>query len=146
LDLAAYYFDTPGVLLVPIEHLTPDGVSTEFAAAAVARGAWSAAHVALFDAGFARYWQRTAGLASRTATWAPPRRRHVALLADAAVAHPYVQLLNTSAWTLYAADIDPARADAEWLAYLLAHGDRMARTGEVTAAALHNAAWWFERS
>ncbi|MDX2167757.1 MAG: hypothetical protein SF182_11860 [Deltaproteobacteria bacterium] len=146
MDLAPYYFDTAGVLLVPIEHLAPDGVSAEFAAAAVARGAWSPAQVTLFDAGFARYWRRTAALAARTATWAPPRLRHVALLADHRVAHPYVQLLNTSAWTLYASDLDPVRADPEWLAYLLAHGDRMATTGEVTAAALRNAAWWLERS
>jgi hypothetical protein len=143
--LAAYYFDTPGVLLVPVEHLTPEGVSATFADAAIARAAWSEAQHALFDAGFTRYWQRTTALAARTASWAPPRLRHVALLADPAVAHPYVQLLNTSAWTLYATDLDPTRANPEWLAYLLAHGDRMALTGEVTAAALRNAAWWLER-
>ena len=140
--LADYYFGSPGVLLVPIEHLTPTGLTAAFAAAVCERGGWSAAHVALFDAAFSRYWQRSTDLARRTRTWTPPRRRHVAVLADGRVAHPYVQLLNTSAWTLYAGDLDPARSDPEFLAYLLAHGDRMTLTGEVTMAALRNAAWW----
>ncbi|MEO8603651.1 MAG: hypothetical protein ABI629_13845, partial [bacterium] len=143
--LADYYFGTPGVVLVPIEHLTPNGLSAAFAAAAGERAGWSAAQVALFDAAFARYWQRSTDLARRTPTWAPPRCRHVAVLADGRIAHPYVQLLNTSAWTLYASDLDPARSDPEFLAYLLAHGDRMALSGEVTLAALRNAAWWLER-
>jgi len=57
-----------------------------------------------------------------------------------------VQLLNTSAWMLYASDLDPERSHAELVAYLLVHGDRMALTGEVTMAAVHNAAYWFERT
>lgn len=59
---------------------------------------------------------------------------------------PYVQLLNTTTWLLYACDLDPATSHAEFLAYLLAHGDRMAATGEVTQAAVHNAPWWFDRT
>ncbi len=58
---------------------------------------------------------------------------------------PYVQLLNTSAWTLYDCDVDPDSSHPELLAYLLVLGDRMATSGEVATAALHAAAWWFER-
>ena len=53
----------------------------------------------------------------------PPRRgRHAAR-----GSRPYVQLLNTSAWLVYAADVDPAISDPEFLAFVLAVGDRMAR-------------------
>jgi len=146
MQLAEYCFGTPGVLLIPVEHLSPRGVSAVFAAALQRRAGWSAAHVALVDAGFSRYWQRSTALAAQTRSWPAPRRRHMALLADERVAHPYVQLLNVGAWTLYACDVDPQHSDAELLAYLLAHGDRMAERGEVTQAAVRNAAWWLQRN
>ena len=146
LPLSDYYFADPRLVLVPIEHLTPVGMSQAFADAVSAARGWDAARVALFDAAFSRYWQRTSELAARTRTWAPPRLRHVAVLDQPLDIHPYAPLLNTTAWTLYADDLDPQDGDVEFAAYLLAHGDRMARLGEVTAAALHNAAWWFARS
>ena len=85
-------------------------------------------------------------LARRTRTWMPPRIRHAAIVTTETGVRPYAQLLNTSAWTLYADDFDPARSHPEFGAYLFAHADRMALSGEVTLVALHNAAWWIERS
>jgi hypothetical protein len=43
---------------------------------------------------------------------------------------PYTQLLNTSTWTTYASDFDPATTSHEELfaTYVLVHGDRMALT------------------
>ncbi len=110
------------------------------------RRGWSPAQVALFDAGFARYWARGVDLARRTTGWMAPRRRHVAILEQPHAVRPYAQLLNTSAWTLWASDVDPAQSDAELLAWLLALGDRMAVTGEVAPAAVQNAVWWLERT
>jgi hypothetical protein len=133
-------------VLVPIEHLHPTGVSRTFAAAAARRRGWSADRLALLDAAFALYWSRTAELARRTHSWDPPRLRHIAVVREPLAVHPYAQLLNTSAWTLYDTDLEPAGSNPEFAAYLLAHGDRTALLGEVTAAALHNAAWWFDRS
>lgn len=144
--LADYCLADARLVLVPIEHLTPDGMSAELAALLVARAGWSPDRVAFFDRAFALYWSRSAALARRTRTWMPPRLRHVAIVSDPASVRPYVQLLNTSSWLLYAADFDPAISHPELAAYLFAHGDRMALSGEVTLSALHNAAWWFERS
>ena len=144
--LADYYFGDPRLVLIPIEHLTPHGVSGAFADALTAAHGWSVARLAILDAAFTRYWERSDALARRTRSWSPPRLRHVAVLERPLDVHPYAPLLNTTTWTLYADDLDPDGSDAEFVAYLLAHGDRMARLGEVTAAALHNAAWWFERS
>jgi hypothetical protein len=121
-------------------------MSGEFAALLAGRRGWRPARVALFDAGFSLYWTRSAALARRTATWPSPRLRHVAVVADATAVRPYSQLLNTSAWTLYASDLDADRANPEWVAYLLAHGDRMAVTGEVTMPAAQAAAWWLDRT
>jgi hypothetical protein len=117
-----------------------------FAELVSARAGWSAATVALFDDGFARYWTRATSLARRATGWPPPRRRHVAVVREPLAVRPYASLLNTSAWLLYAADVDPARSDPEFLAALLAHGDWMASTGEVAYAAVRGAAWWLERN
>jgi hypothetical protein len=146
MTLADYYLADRRVVLVPIEHLSPAGMSAECGALLRERADWSAERVRLFDRSFALYWSRGAALAARTRTWMPPRIRHVAVVSDPVAVHPYAQLLNTSAWTMYAGDFDPEASDPELAAYLLAHGDRMAIAGEVTLAALHNAAWWLERT
>ena len=143
LPLADYYFGDPRLVLVPIEHLGRDGLTPDFATAASARG-WSGERIALFNDGFARYWRRSADLARRVRGWPAPRVRHVAVIAEPLAVHPYVSLLNTSAWTLYAADLDPASSHPELVAYLLAYGDRLMVLGEVTTAALHHAAWWLD--
>ena len=144
--LAEFYLLDPRVVLVPVEHLTDDGLTPELAALVTARAGWTAEHVALFDAGWSLYWSRGTDLARRTRTWPAPRRRHVAVVTQPDAVRPYVQLLNTSAWLVYAADVDPATSGPELLAFVLALGDRMAATGEVTAAAVQAAAWWLERT
>lgn len=145
LRLADFYFDDPRLVLVPIEHLTRAGMSRAFADLVAERRGWNADRRALFDAAFTRYWARSDALAGRTRTWPAPRLRHVAVVEDATAVRPYVQLLNTSAWMLYACDLDPERSHAELAAYLLVLGDRMALSGEVASAPLHAAAYWFER-
>jgi len=145
--LADFYLADPRVVLVPIEHLTAAGMSAPFAALVRERAGWSTERTALFDAGFALYWQRGTALAARTRTWPAPRRRHVAVVVGEPLAvRPYVQLLNTSAWMVYAADLDPETSHPELLAYLLAAGDWMALTGEVSGTAVRTALWWLERT
>jgi hypothetical protein len=146
LALVDYYFADPRLVLVPVEHLTDEGMTATFAAWALERAGWTPAHACLFDDGWRRYWTRGCDLARRTPTWPAPRRRHVAVVGQPMGVRPYVQLLNTSAWLVYASDVDPATSDPELLAYLLAVGDHMARSGEVTMAPVHAAAWWLERS
>jgi hypothetical protein len=145
MSLPDLYFSDPRLLLVPIEALSETGVSDAFAALAALRG-FDPSRRALFDAGFTRYFTRGRDLAARTGTWPAPRLRHVAVVAEALAVRPYVQLLNTSAWTLLAADLDPTASDPELVAYLLTLGDRMAVSGEVASAPLHAAAYWFDRT
>lgn len=144
--LDAFWFVDPRVSLVPIEHLGPDGVLPEFGRLLAARPGWSPERVALLDAGFALFWSRLDDLARRTGDLDPPRLRNVAVVHDATTVRPWASLLNTSTWTLHACDLDPETSNPELVAYLLAHGDRMTETNEVTLPALHLAPWWFERS
>src|SRR5262245_5697680 len=100
-----FYFLDPRLILVPIEHLTPAGLSTAFSTMLRRRCAWGDARVQFFNDAFARYWSRSAALAARTPTWAPPRLRNVGLIVEPRAVRPYVQLLNTSTWALYASDV-----------------------------------------
>lgn len=144
--LDGFYFLDPRVSLVPIEELEPHGIRPAFAERLAARPGWTRARVALLDTALALYWGRQESLARRGGDLAPPRLRNVAVVHDAAAVRPYASLLNTSTWTLYADDLDPDRSHPELVAYLLAYGDRMTETGEVTLPAVHLAAWWFERT
>jgi hypothetical protein len=144
--LEEFYFSDPRMVLVPIEHLSPAGVSSAFAAVLVDRIAAGAAVVDCLSRAFPLYWERTADLARRSRTWAPPRLRNIAIVDSETAIPPYVQLLNTSTWTMFDCDFATGTSSDELLAYLFVQGDRMAITGEVTLAALHNAAYWFDRS
>ena len=146
MTLSDYYFLDPRLILIPIEQLTPGGMRPEFAALLRARGGWDDARIALFNTAFALYWTRTALLAARSPHWPPPRLRHVGLIRTPLAVRPYIQMLNTSTWTLYESDFDAVSSHPEFAAYLLVHGDRMAQSGNVTVTALHTAAYWFERS
>jgi hypothetical protein len=144
--LAEYYLLDPRVVLVPVEDLTDDGLTPELAALVTSRAGWTDEHVALFDAGWTLYWAQRGPRPphAHLARAAPPSRGGRVTQPDAV--RPCVQLLNTSAWLVYAADVDPATSDPELLAFVLALGDRMAATGEVTTAAVQAAAWWLERT
>ncbi len=143
--LDEFYLADPRVALVPIEHLSPTGLSSEISRVLRDRTGDDRAADAL-GAAFSLYWERTSALARRIRTWAPPRLRNIAVIDSSTAIPPYVQLLNTSTWTIFDCDCDPQTSSVELLAYLLAHGDRMSLIGEATLAALHNAAYWFERS
>jgi len=145
MSLPELSFSDPRLVLVPIEALSETGVSDAFATLAAPHG-FDAPRRALFDAGFARYFARGEDLGRRTVTWPMPRLRHVAIVGEPHAVRPYAQLLNTSAWTLYASDLDPASSDPELVAYLLTLGDRMTLSGEVASAPLHAAAYWFDRT
>ncbi len=144
--LAELYFADPRTHLIPIEHLSPEGVTPAYGRELARRLPYAAAALDLLNTAFPLYWQRSAELAGRTNTWATPRLRNLAIVDSSAAIPPYVQLLNTSTWTLFDVDFQLETSSPEFLAYLLVHGDRMSLTGDATNAALLNAAYWFDRS
>lgn len=132
--------------LVPSEHLGEGGLDADFAAALVQQPGWSSDHVALLEAGLDRYWTRYEDLATHARYLRPPRLRNVGVVRESASVRPYSQILNESTCTLYIEDLDPRSSHAEFVAYLLALGERMAETGEILRAAIHLAPWWFDRT
>ena len=144
--MPAFSRHDPRILLIPLEHLSSQGVSEPFQRWWIQDAGYPADRVHLLDRAFSLYWQRSRDLAARCTDWPAPRRRNIAVAQDSIAVPPYAQLLNISTWTLYACDLDPATSHAEIVAYLLVQGDRMAQTGEVTEAAVRNAPYWFHRT
>ncbi len=140
------YFGDERLILTPIEHLSPAGISKDLAEAVAARREDGGAIVALLNRALPLYWERSQALAGNDRYWPAPRIRNIAIVDNDTAIPPYVQLLNTSTWTLFDCDFDPATSSTELVAYLLAHGDRMSVTGEATMAAVRNAAYWFDRT
>ena len=134
----------PGYLLLPIDRLGPTGPDARLAAFLEQDCGWSGARVALLAEGLSAYWSRATALARRTATWPSPRLRNIGIADDATAVRPFAQVLGTGTWNLYTCDLDPTLSAAELVAYLLALGEWMAATGEVTEAPVRAAAWWFD--
>lgn len=104
--LVSFYFADPRAVLVPIEHLSPRGMSAAFADALAARRADAEGIRRFVDAALPRYWERCERLASRSRAWPHPRIRNIAIVDPSTAIPPYVQLLNTSTWTLFDCELD----------------------------------------
>ena len=148
MTLADYYLGDPRLILVPIEHLGAGRDEPRARRAARERG-WLVAGAGRCSSTAA---SRSTGRAaprsrvarargcrrgSATSPSSPTRARRSAI--RAAAEHQRLDC-STRATSIPRSRIPSSRA------YLLAHGDRMALSGEVTLSALHNAAWWLERS
>ena len=145
--LRDYYFAHDEMFLIPIEHLSPQGISREFQTVLRDRAAASAEWIDLFNDAFAMYWQRLAELARRAPRyWFPPRLQHVCIVTDPVRVRPYFQPLNKSAWLLYALDFDPTTSNPEFTAYLFLHAERMGLLQEVTHSVVRNLSYWLVRT
>ncbi|HHH31095.1 MAG TPA: hypothetical protein ENK57_22490, partial [Polyangiaceae bacterium] len=146
MKLASFFFDHDGLFVIPIEHLTPEGMTAEFRAALADRGR-EAAWLDLFDEAFALYWKRARELYDEApATWFPPRRQHVAIVTDPSHVRPYSQPLKRSSWLFYESDFTPETSGAELACYLFFHTERYGLSGNILASAVHNLAYFLVRS
>ena len=145
MNLASFFFDHEGLFVIPIEHLGPEGMSSELRGALAGRGRpgdW----LDLFDASFSLYWKRASELYDRApATWFPPRTQHVAIVTDPTCVRPYSQPLKRSSWLLYESDFSPESSGVELGCYLFFHTERYGLSGNILASAVHNLAYFLVR-
>jgi hypothetical protein len=134
------------MFVIPIEHLSRDGIDAAFAEVLCARVV-SEDWIALFNQAFRCYWGRCSGLFEQAPRyWFPPRLQHVCIVTDATRVRPYFQPFNKSSWLLYESDFDPAITNVELAAYQIVHAERMGLLQEVTQAVVYNLSYWLERT
>lgn len=140
--LAEYCRSEDAYLLLPAEHLGPRGPDAGLAACLRDECGWSHERLDLLRAAFSTYWSRGCRLVEESSTWPSPRVRNLGIAKDGVALRPYAQVLGIATWSLYESDFEPRDSHAEVVAYLLALGDWMAMTGEVTQAGVRSALWW----
>jgi len=140
-------FVHPEIFVVPIEAISPDGLSAEFAAELQQRRGASPAWLELLDAALGSYWRRATDLHQRAPRqWLPPRAQHLCIVARGHSVRPYFQPIRHASWLLCEDDFDPDTSSVELATYLLFHMERMGWCGEVVAAFEENLSYWITRN
>ncbi len=130
----------PAALLVPAESLSGRGVAPAFAQWMIGANRLTEAQVRCLDEGFARYWQRCTLLYERAPrSWFAPRTTNVLIVTDPTAVVPYVEPFAGTSALLYASDLD---THAEYVAYLLAHNERLPLVRSLRASHLCNLSYW----
>jgi hypothetical protein len=146
-NLSEFYFAYPEVFLVPIEHLSPTGMSAPFARLVQEQRGISAAWVELFNQAVARYFERVSMLAEKAPKyWRKPRLANICIVQDAEHTRPYYQPFPQSSWLLYQSDFDPECSNAEHATYQLVHVERLGLTGDAGMTWIHNLSYFVARS
>lgn len=146
-SLADFYFAYPQVFLIPIEHLSPIGMSQSFARLVQDERGVSGAWVELFDQAVAQYFARVSMLAEKAPKhWRGPRLANVCIVEDAEHTRPYYQPFPQSSWLLYQSDFDPECSNVEHATYQLVHVERLGMTGDPGMTWIHNLSYFVARS
>jgi hypothetical protein len=124
--------------------LRADGIDAALAQPLIADGRLTASQLDCLAAGFALYMQRCSALFARApGSWFPPRQTNVLIVTAPAEVAPYLEPFAGTSLMLYASDLD---THPEYVAFLFAHGERLALLHTLPAALAANLSYWLERS
>lgn len=125
-ELFQYCLSQPGVITIPIEALSDQGLNKQWQIELSHHPVFSQQAVELFSKAYALYWQRAKWL-YKTAPqyWFPPRAQHICIVTDPDLIRPYFQPFNKNSWLLYSSDFNPETSNIEFAAYQFVHVERM---------------------
>ncbi len=129
MTVTSFAFDHDGCFLLPLEELSPRGMSAELASELVSRSLLSKRAVELFDAALACLHDRLSALhAALPGSHAPPRLLNVLVISDAETTRPFFQPLPDMSAVIYASDLDPETCTPESAAFHLLFAERLGQT------------------
>ncbi len=137
-SLLEYCASQPGLLVVPIDVLSADGLAPEAAEAYAARGLLDRGECERIDAMIRKYWERAGKLGRASRQWFPPRVQHLCLVTDGVRTRPYFQPFHASSWLLYREDVAEATSSLEFSIFLLFQAERQVLQQQVGASLLTN--------
>jgi hypothetical protein len=145
--LLGLYFHDPRAFVVPVEHLTDEGMSAPFAKWLRKEHEIDEAWIALFDRAFSLYRERASELNEKDPdNWFPARKQNICVVLDAERTRPFYLPFNKASWLLYASDFDPEISHHELATYLLLHTERLCLAQNPAVAVAHNLGYWLLRS
>jgi len=137
-SLLEYCASQPGLLVVPIDVLSADGLAPEAAEAYAARGLLDRGECEHIDSMIRKYWERAGKLGRASRQWFPPRVQHLCLVTDGVRTRPYFQPFHASSWLLYREDVAEATSSLEFSIFLLFQAERQVLQQQVGASLLTN--------
>ncbi len=141
-DLATLSFGDEDAILLPLEQLSPEGMSDAFFEQLAARGRGQLRE--LFDAAFSRVFRAEERLAREAPdTFPPPKLSNLVLLTGVDRVHPYFRPFPEVSLVLYAADFDARTSSVQHAAFQLLWAERLAQTGRAGFAALETLPYLF---
>lgn len=147
MELRRFYFAHPQLFILPIEHLSEQGMSEAFAEVLRQERGLSDGWIELLNQAYATYWTRAAELYARAPdSWFPPRRQNLAIVLDPEHTRPYYQPFHKSSWMLYASDFDPEISNLEHATYQLLHAERLSTSRDIAMALICGMSYWLLRS
>lgn len=145
-SLSNYYFAHREMFLIPIEHMSANGMSSAYRDFLLERALASSAWIDLFNQSFTQYYRRASELAGQAPHyWLPPRLQHACIVTDPKRARPYSQPLNKCSWLLYATDFEPTISNREFATFQFFQAERLGMTREVISAFVKNLSYWLVR-
>ncbi|NUO53608.1 MAG: hypothetical protein HOV80_32565 [Polyangiaceae bacterium] len=129
MTLTSFAFEHDGCFLLPLEELSPRGMSGELASAIATRGLLSKGAIELFDAALACLHDRLSALhAAAPNSHVPPRLLNILVITAADTTRPFFQPLPDMSAVLYAADLDPDTSTPEHAAFQLLFAERLGQS------------------
>ncbi len=147
MELLSFYFGQPQLFVVPIEHLSPEGVDETFIDAAGVERGLSREFFALMSAAIRTSFERLGSLyAQDRRRWFPPRLTNLCVVTDAQNARPYYQPFVGSSLLLYASDFDPEVSNVEMATHQLIHAERLGFTRSVAKTVVGSLGYFVART
>ena len=108
MQLSSFYFSHKALFLIPIEHLSSEGMSEAFAAALMEAREVSRDWIDCFNAAYAAYFARVSELYRRAPdNWFPARAQNICIVTEPETTRPYFQVFPDASWLLYESDFSP---------------------------------------
>lgn len=146
-ELNEFYFGEDGIVLIPIEHLSKDGIGSEFQCALLERRALDRDWIEFFNRAFSLYWERALDLHARAPQyWLPPRAQHVCVHMATEGANPFTLLFNRSSWNVEACDFRRESSSLEYAAYQFFQAERMGFLRQILPALVSNLTYFLTLS
>ncbi|MGH1340183.1 MAG: hypothetical protein ACRBN8_01430 [Nannocystales bacterium] len=147
MELRSFYFDHPGMFVVPVEHLSLSGVDPEFVRVAQGEREIPEGFFELLGEAVSAYFDRVGSLfVAGRAQWFPPRLLNLCVVTDPERARLYYQPFVGASLLLQESDFDPKVSNLEMATYQLVHAERLGITRNVARTLLGNLGYFIQRS
>lgn len=124
--LYQYCTSQSGVIVFPIEKLSPSGLDPEWQSQLSRHERWNNTHSEFFNQAFSQYWKRANWLYKHAPKfWFPARIQHICIATQSDLVPPYSQPFNKNSWLLYIDDFNPSTSSLEFAIYQFLHVERM---------------------